>query len=346
MGFLDIFSRRGGRAALTLDAARMDRWPERLVRHRGLAEDMQRFVDEVEHHRKAVEYATTKLGDPMLLKKVPERAQPVYDEHLPLIRKEVQDLLDRTLVIDDLFLIEAQQQDFQSVLTGFKDRTRKSNAALNEYLGDELHLLNGAVQALEDAMLALYPKLDTAGFANIKKVKELVEDYKGTREKVRKLEALRERLSAELDVLEVKRLRHKEKIRFFSERARNSKYKELIAEEQDLLDQADAIKVKGFSEEEEAKRLEPINQRLAWLRKQMISDITAMNINEQRTFLEAAKDDIRLRQRKLERVEELLDSLSFDAYRPRLVEALTPLNARVEDADMIIEPEDEDVAPQ
>ncbi len=71
-----------------------------------------------------------------------------------------------------------------------------------------------------------------------------------------------------------------------------------------------------------------------------------MNINEQRTFLEAVKDDIRLARRKQERVGELLGELSYDRFRERFRQALGPFNVRIEEADSIVETEEDDVAPQ
>jgi len=337
---------RRGTGRIILDVATMERWPARLVRHQGLDAVMRDLVRQVEAKRAIVEQARERLGDPELLDRVPERAQPIYDEHLPRLRRMTQELLDTTLVLDDAFLIDAQEEAFRTVLKAFRDGTRKSVTALKEFLGPELLALDEAVAAMEDAMLAAYPALEKASFQNIKEVKLLIDDYRATRKKVVKLERLRDELRAELERLERKRRKHKEKISFFMGRARNSKYKGLLAEEEQLLGQMDKVKVKSLPAEEEERELAPIKQRLTWIRKQMIDDITAMNINEQRTFLESVKDDLKLRRRQLERVEERLEELSFDSYRPRLVEALAPFNARIEEADMIIEPEEEDVAPQ
>ena len=65
-----------------------------------------------------------------------------------------------------------------------------------------------------------------------------------------------------------------------------------------------------------------------------------------RSFLGATKDEILLRQRKLERVEELLDSLDFEAFRKRFLQHTEPFGARIEDASTIIDEENDDVAPR
>ncbi len=341
-----FFSFGRGRRGIILDVVTMERWPQRLVRHQGLETALTEWTRAVEEARGAVERAAQHLSDPALLDRIPERAQPIYDEHLPSLRSAVQELLDQTVVIADAFLADVQQDDFRAAFERFRDDVRKPSAALKEFLGGELTLLTDAVAGLEDAILSLYPTLEKASFENLKKVKELVEEFKSSREKVVKLEHLKQEISEELEALERKRRKHKEKIAYFMERAKNGKYKELLAEEESLLREQDAIKVRDLPEEEEERMLAPIRQRLSWLRKQMINDITAMNINEQRTFLESVKDDIKLRKRQLERIEERLAELSFDAFRPKFIRVLGPFNARIEEADMILEPEEEDVAPQ
>ncbi len=346
MALFDLFGKREP-SALTLDAATLNKWPDRLLRRQKLHDALDIYVNALDKHRDRVEKSVKRVSDPGLAdQRVPERAREVYDEHLPTIRAAAYNLLDRTIVVGDLFLIEAQQEEFQQALADFKEGTQKSTAALKEFFDEELAELNESVRILEDGMLSIYPKLEEGKFSNIKAVKRLIDEFKETREKEQKLKLLHKQTLDELDAYEARRLKHKDKIQYFTERARDGKFKELIAEEGELLDQADEIKIKGLPAEEEAKLLEPIKQRLSWLRKQMINDITAMNINEQRTFLESAKDEIWLRKKKLERIEEMLGELSFETYKAKLIPHIEPFNARIEDADMILEREEDDVAPQ
>jgi hypothetical protein len=120
----------------------------------------------------------------------------------------------------------------------------------------------------------------------------------------------------------------------------------LIAEEEQLLDKVDEVKTKFLPPEQEEAELKLPLQRIAFLRKQMITDITSMNINEQRSFVEAVKDDLRLRKKKLERVDEVLATMSFTAYRSKFAALVEPFKVRIEDAHTIVEADDDDVAPQ
>lgn len=346
MGLFDLFGSRK-ESPLTLDAASLEKWPERLLRRKEIPQRMATHIRDVERQRRRLQEAAERLIDPLVRdRRVPERARPVFDEHAPIVAAAARGLAGKGQLINDVFLVEAQQQDFQEAIAEYREATGKSVPALREFLNEELFRLEEGVQGLEDAMLAITPSLDQSGFSAIRQVKLLIEEYKGSRKRERQLLTLRERLMAELDGWEAKRRRHKEKINYYTERSRDSKFKELIAEEEELLDRVDAIKVRCLPSEEEERELRPLNQRLAFLRKQMINDITAMNINEQRTFLEATKDEIRLAKRKLERVDDLLAELSFDAYRNRFLQLLEPFNVRIEDIDTIIDPEEADVAPQ
>ncbi|MBR9692547.1 hypothetical protein GOV07_01305 [Candidatus Woesearchaeota archaeon] len=345
MGIFDLFGKREP-SMMTLDAATLQKWPDRLLRRQGLDKVMRNYARNIERARGKVENAKEQLSDPRHREDVPERAHSVYDEHLPVVRNAIEDLLLHTVIGDNPFQADNQQEGFQEALVSYHEVTSKSVAALKEFLTPELQLLSDEMKGLEDTMVNLLPELEKRNYSSLKELKLLIVSYDETREKDRKLQQLRELLLKEVDALETKRIKHKERIAYFMDRARDNKYKELIAEEEELLEQVDEIKVRGLSPEEQEKELEPLKQRLAWIRKQMIHDITAMNINEQRTFLEATKDDIRLRKRKLERVDELLHNLSFDTYKQKFLTLLAPFNVRIEDVNTVLDTEDDDVAPQ
>lgn len=345
MGLFDRFFGSGNREMI-LDAAVLEKWPDRLIRQQLLHEHLDEYLYRVEKKRDKVAHLHSKIADPSLKERVPERARPILEEHVALMSDAIAHLLKATNVIRDLFLIEEQQEDFRDAISTYRRKTEKSRSALREFLESELHELDQAIRSLEDAMLSITPVLEEKHFSNIKQAKKIIEEYKSTRQKEKKLQHLHELLRKELDTLEEKRIKHKEKIRYFMERAKSSRFKELLAEEESLLEKVDEIKVRDLPPEVEEQELHPLTQRLAFLRKQMINDITAMNINEQRTFLEATKDNIRLRRRKLERVEEMLQEVSWQQYRLRLMSALEPFNVRIEDVERIIERGEDDVAPQ
>lgn len=342
MGLFDLFGTKA--TTLTLDVATMERWPDRLIRRQGLDKALREHHERVLAAREKVEHAKEALSDPAHRTELPESIQPLYDTHLPTLRNAIEDLLLTTVLSNNLFNVEEEIASFQEALTTYQEVTSKSTHALKEYLGEPLHQLQKALQELEDAMVSILPQLEQKEYGAIKSLREKITEYKESREREAKLQKLKELLLKELDILEAKKRKEKERIKFFMERARNNKFKELIAEEEELLKEMDAIKVKGLPDEEKA--LAPIKERLAWLRKQMINDITAMNINEQRTFLEATKDEIRLRRRKLERIDELLTDLSFETYKEKFFALLEPFNVRIEDMKTVFDVEDEDVAPQ
>ncbi len=332
---------RFAKTKLILDAATMEKWPERLLRHRRLDEELRKGLDAVSGRAAALRAAKERLADPRLKRKVPERAVPIYEEHLPRILKEAERLAERATFVEDLFLMEEQRSEFQERLTAYRESTQKSVAALKEFFADELRGIAEAAQGLEDETIRLVERLETKDLDAIRRIKATIEEYRQGREKERKLRELQAVILDELETYEKRRRKIKEKIQYYTEQARSGRYKELIAEEEELLEKSDAITVRNLSADEEERQLHPIRQRLAFLRKQMINDITAMNINEQRTFLEAVKDEIRVRRRKLERIGELLGALGYDAYRAKLQELLRPFDARIEDAETIIEEEDD-----
>jgi hypothetical protein len=337
----------GKERAIILDVATLEKWPEQLLRHARVNEAMDTFLKDVERKSGKVHETKARLTDPRLKqKRFPERAYPIYDEHLPLIIKELEGVLHEAEFINDVFLIEEQQERFREAMASYHEQTRKSITALKEFLGQELSQLNQSVRDLEDAALRITPMLEQARFPSIKELKRLIEEYKATREKERKLITYRENLLKEIDALDAKKLKIKERIKSYAERARDPRYKELIAEEEGLLTQEEEITIKGLPEAEQEELLKPIEQRLAFIRKQMINDITALNINEQRTFLDAVKDDLLLARRKLERCDELLADLHFDTYRQKFATLVEPFKARIEDATQILDSEDEHVAPQ
>ena len=342
--------RIGGEAKehiILLDVTSLDKWPEQLIRHARIAEAMTAFLKEVERKAGKVHEAKAKLTDPRLkAKKFPERAHPIYDEHLPLLLEELETVLHEAELVNDVYLIEEQQARFRGAVATYHESTRKSITALKEFLSEELTHLNQAIRDLEDACLWITPKLEEAKFTNIKELKRLIGEYKGTREKERKLQALKGELMDEIGRLDTKKIKIKERIKKIAENARDPRYKELIAEEEALHEQEEEIRLKGLPDEELDTMLKPVQQRLAFIRKQMINDITALNINEQRGFLDAVKDELLLAQRKLDRCDELLSELRFETYRQKFSVLVEPFKARIEDATQILDAEDEHVAPQ
>jgi hypothetical protein len=325
----------GPKRELVLDMAAIERWPERLIRNARLNEAVTTFLKEVERKQGRIRQAKAALTDTRLRdKKVPERAFPIYDEHVPVIVKAVEMLLTSGFT-DSPFLIEEQQEAFRQAITSYQEETRKSAAAIKEFLGPELAELGEGVRELEDTVIGLSGTLEQTKLANIKAVKQLAEEYVKSRPRELKLTEARTVIMKEVDTLEARKRKIKERIAYYTEQARNPKFKELIAEEEELLKKSDEVKVHGHPPEEEEKQLAPITSRLAFIRKQMINDITAMNINEQRSFLESVKDDLLLRKQKLERIDEALQQLSTDAFKLKVAGELEGLNARIEEANVL-----------
>jgi hypothetical protein len=344
MGLFDLFGKR--QSSVILDAATMSQWPERLLRKQGLDEEMNSFIKGIVKGTEGVSEMRAYLAEPALQQKVPERAAALYEEHLPLILNATEELLASSKIIDDIFLIEEQQRDFQESLSQYREKTAKSHAALKEFFPNELEELNAKVKELEDAMISISPRLDEKRYNEIKELKSLIEEYTMSRPKEKKAKELKEHLLQEIEVLEAKRLKHKGKIAQYIERAKNREHQGLIAEEERILEKMDSIKVRMLAPEEEVEQLKPLQEQISILRKQMIHDVTAMNISEQRLFLERTKDDLRLRQRKLERVDELLTELSYENYRTKFASVLEPFNAKIEDMGDILKRDESDVAPQ
>ncbi len=346
MGFKEFFS-PGKERELTLDIASLDKWPERLVRQQRLHEALATWLKDLERCRVKASEAKSRLTDPRLkAKKVPERGATIYEEHVKVLVERVDDLLKAVPSIEDVYLAETQQESFQNALKTYQESTRKSVAALKEYFGSELGSLSDRLRELEDTVLRFTATLDAANFSNVKGLKIAIDEYKASRQKEAQLQRLRTQLQGEIGVLEGRRLKIKEKIAYYIERAKTSAYKDLIAEEEQLLDKVDEVKTKFLPVEQEESELKPLLSRLAFLRKQMITDITSMNINEQRSFLENVKDDLRLRKKKLERVEEVLATMSFSTYRTRFAHLVEPFKVRIEDVTTIVEEEEDAVSPQ
>ncbi len=341
MGLLDIF---GGQSRLTLDVATMERWPERLIRRQRLNRAMDAYLRDIAQAKQALASARQRLTSADLQERVPERAKSIYEEHLPTILDAVNELEAGAAFVDNLFLVEEQQQEFLRALSEFKEQTMKPQEALSEFCGDELALLRERVRDLEDAVLSITPVLEETHFKNIRELKVLIDTYKATRGKEEKLKQLYTELQNEIEELENKKRRIKEKINYYVERAKNSRFQELIAEEARVLERIEDIK--NRDEEDEERALKPLNQRLAVIRKQMIHDVTALNISEQRSFLQHTRDHLRAAKKKLARVNELLEELSFETFRRSMVELLEPFGARIEDASTILDDEDEHVTPQ
>ncbi len=339
MGIADLFGRKD--PELVLDIATLDKWPERLLRHQRIPDAMASYLKEVERRKRRANEQKSRLADARIRNRFPERALPIYDEHLPGLLKDVESLLAKANIIDDVFLVEEQQKDFQEALTDYRELTERAYSALREFAGQELLTLNERLRDLEDAVLSITPVLEERSFPAIKELKEAIHEFTENKEKEAKLKELKKDLLLELDNYEGRRLKIKERIRKYTEQARNPQFKELLAEEDALVQQQDDLKVRGLSKDEEDALLKPVLQRLVYIRKQMINDITALNINEQRAFLDAVKDDILLRKKKLERVDELLDKYGFASFRTRLDHLVLPFRARIEDLNAITEPDDE-----
>lgn len=330
------------RQRIVLDMTQIDRWPEKLLRASRVQERVHDHLKETARHMDAVREAKAALTDPRLKEsRIPERAEAIFDEHLPLLLREVDALLDAARFPDDPFLIEKHHDRFRDALKRYQDSTAKSQTALQEYLGPELHGLGDRLHGLEDSAIGLSQSLEEGRLANIVAIKAAVEEHEATRAKEQKLIAMKRDAMDEVDRLEARKRKIKERIAYYSEQARNPRFKELISEEEELLRKLDELRATPRPPEQQEPLERPIAQRLAFLRKQMINDITAMNINEQRTFLEAAKDEILLRRRRLERIDELLGQLGSEAFKAKVMPLIEPFDAIIEEATAITGQEDE-----
>jgi|GEM_PF-1946949 len=323
---------------LVLDFTSLDKWPEKIVRHKRIQDDVVRVLKEAEKRKQKLMELKAKLSEARIREqKFPERALEIYDEHMPSFVRELETVLKAASLSDDVFKLEEQHEAFQKAMDSYKERTQKPVSALKEFLGQELLEVNAKLRALEDVLISLLSLLEEKKFSHVKELQIAIKEYNESRDKEAKLLALKEQLNKEIDDLDSRKIKIKEKIHQYSSQARSNKFMELFSEEEQLLDQIDAVKIKSPSVEEEEVLLKPLQQRLAYIRKQMINDITALNINEQRGFLEVVKDDLHLRQQKLARIEELLSKYHADAFKQRFETLLLPLNAKIEDANTIHE---------
>lgn len=329
MGFLDLFGNRD----IVLDTSFLEQWPKRLIKQQRIDELLKKLLKEVEKRRRHIEEIRTNLSDVRIKKRFPERAIPLYDKHLPIVIKSINIIISKSDLINDVFLIEEQQEEFRKALQRYHQETEKSIASLKEFLKEELLTLNKQIRKLEDSILGLTPPLEERGLNNIKELKKIIEEYTNNREKEKRLFELKDKVLENIDRLERRKRKIKEKIEYYTKNARNPKFRELIAEEETLLKEKDEIKVKNLLEDEEDVLLKPITQRLAFLRKKMIADITSLNINEQRTFLDSVKDELLLERRKEERINDLLNELSLTFYQKKFLSLLEPFKVQIADSE-------------
>jgi len=158
MGILDVFGKR--ERTVILDVTTMERWPDRLIRQQRLDAAFREHVASLERSKAAVNDAKDALADPRAKRNVPERALPIYDEHVPAMLAAVDQLLAQAQPADDLYAIDERQAQFQAALTRYRERTQKAAAALKDFLGHELRDLDAKVRKLEDCFLAITPRLE------------------------------------------------------------------------------------------------------------------------------------------------------------------------------------------
>lgn len=337
MGILDFF--KGEPRTLTLDVATLQSWPEKLVRLQRIDKEIESFKRMVDSHRHTISAIKARLTHPSIREELDSRLQPIHDEHAPLVVDAVDDLMDEADFFGGVFLMEEQQKNFLQALETYRQRMQKSSAALKEIHGQALRTLEEHIHELEDLVLLGSAALDEKGFDSIKEIKIMVENRAQDDEKREKLIALKSQMEVKLVELKEKREKIMTKIDHYMERANDAKCQELFSKERELRRRREDIKAQELTSDQEAVNLKPIDEQLNLLRKQMLHDITALNVSEQQAFLEGVNDDLRKVKKNIIKIDAAMHETSMEQFLIRMQEHLEGFNVRVEDASTIYEDE-------
>jgi len=320
MALIDLFKKD---QELCLQVINLENWPLQLVKKQKLDYEMKKFLKRFEQKRKALSEAKTKLSDPSI--NVPERAQEMFFEHSQLVMNELDNLLEKSAIINDIFLLEEQKKDISTLIIIVRDVTRKSFSILKEFANKELLGITRALNEFEDELLALNPLFEKTGFENIVKTKKLIDDYRGSRGKADFVDRKKKALEQKIVLLKEKKEKIKRKIIEYRQNAKSNS-KELLDKEEELL-----LKINDVKEGFDSGNMELLKEELTSLRRKMINNITVMNINEQKRFLKGVEEDLKTLKSNHEELVKTHNNLGLDNSVKTIKELLKNFEVRFED---------------
>ena len=180
---MDLFKRFKKPKELLLSEESMQEWPQLIAEHLELQVEITKFLRALEKAEEECKTANRRLVDEGSFPSIPERAQPVTKEHAKALNESVEKLLGKLTFTADPFALPHQMDLALEELNKPKDATRKSNAALKEYLADETAAIADALQKVEDLIIATGSTLEKKEFGALQKLKEQIENLAHERER-------------------------------------------------------------------------------------------------------------------------------------------------------------------
>lgn len=320
MGLLDLFKKD---QELCLQVIHLEKWPQKLIKQQKLDLEIKKFLKRIDQKKRSLNEAKAKLTNPNI--NVPNRAKEMFDEHSQLIVQELDNLIEKSNFIDDIFLINEQKEDFGTMIVIFRDLTRKSFSTLKEFVNSELLQITRALNELEDEVINLNQLFEKTKFENIIKIKQSIDDYRKTRGKSSLIENKKRELETRIEHLENKKLKINSKIKEYLENAKGNS-KAILEQEKKLLEDIRAIE-EGIDHGD----IKILKEELKELKRKMINDITAMNINEQKRFLQGVEEDLKTLKTQINKIKTEYNNLSLDNTVSEIKNYLEGFKVRFED---------------
>jgi hypothetical protein len=189
-----------------------DRWDEQLAAHTGVAGTYAAFAASVAHAREQLEHAAKAFTNEASLRQIPERARTTNAVHGSEYAKQLRKLAGAAQ-FTSVYTFEQERERFQEALDAFWEGTKKSAAALGEFLGKELAASHGLVQQLDDAVLAFLQVMEERGGEALVRLKQAQDELRAFEREQGKYRELMDALGKELEATKAKREKIDAKIR-------------------------------------------------------------------------------------------------------------------------------------
>ena len=209
MGLFDRFKKQG---PLVLNESEHHAWATQLLEHHEIPRTINRVLKDLENAREEILRAADAFADDDYLRKVPDRARNITEQHARYLAEKARALTEDIVITTDPFILQEQLDKAIERVQNYRADTTKNESALREFLEEQLKKLGTAVQELEDTLIQTGSKLEEQGFETILQIAELSKKATEERNKKRKYERTLNKYLEEKNENVAKKEKHERRI--------------------------------------------------------------------------------------------------------------------------------------
>ena len=325
MGFLDFLRKK---EPLAIKFSEVEGWLDRQVEDKKLNQKVGKVKSIIrEKLEQGYKYLEELEQAGLKNENIPERAKHVMEGHRKTYINRLKRFLDEIDVPDEFSQIGYYTAKFSESLDRLSQETQKNYLVLKEFMEAELGRIAKSVKGIEDELSKLQAQIEKESLDNIKDAKAKLKLYKDDLKKKARLEEEKAAHEQKLESLKERKTRLAKRVDDLKQSRDYNDYRVFIEKKQKYEEKLKAL------ENELKEVFAELNRPLRKYKRGSLSEALidkylldplgaleaddSLSINDVLNKMKNQLDTLELKEKQLEKTNEMLDRLSKDFFTRR-----------------------------